>query len=316
VIETETAATAVPLELACPACRAALDVQQDEARCPACRAVYARHDGIWRFLDPERAVAFERFVREYHTIRRAEGWGVPDAAYFRALPWRDLTGRHADLWRIRAKTFATFVERVLAPLERARPTPLAVLDLGAGNGWLAYRFAQRGHTVAAVDVATDPLDGLGACAYYDAPVVALQADYDRLPLASGRVDLAVFGAALHYSPDYRATLGEALRVVRPDGLLAILDSPLYHDPASGRQMVRERERQFEAAYGFASNALPSEQFLTPRRLDELARDLGLAWRVLEPFYGWRWALRPWRARLRGRREPARFRILVGRRSAT
>lgn len=34
---------------------------------------------------------------------------------------------------------------------------------------------------------------------------------------------------------------------------------------------------------------------------------------LQPSYGWRWAMRPFLARLRGQREPARFALLVGQR---
>jgi SAM-dependent methyltransferase len=121
----------------------------------------------------------------------------------------------------------------------------------------------------------------------------------------------VFNASLHYSTDYALTLSEALRVLRPDGRVVILDSPVYHDPSSGRRMVHEREAQFRATYGFASNALASEHFLTPARLDALAAELGLAWQRISPWYGLAWATRPWRARLRGQREPASFGVIVG-----
>jgi hypothetical protein len=35
---------------------------------------------------------------------------------------------------------------------------------------------------------------------------------------------------------------------------------------------------------------------------------------VRPDYGLRWAIRPWMARLRRRREPASFRVIVGTRS--
>src|ERR1700730_4753391 len=62
-------------------------------------------------------MAVAQFAREYTTVRRAEGWGSRDRAYYRALPYRDLSGRYAGIWRIRARSYATFVERVLEPLE-------------------------------------------------------------------------------------------------------------------------------------------------------------------------------------------------------
>jgi SAM-dependent methyltransferase len=95
----------------------------------------------------------------------------------------------------------------------------------------------------------------------------------------------LYNASLHYSTDSRATLREALRVLLPGGCTVILDSPLYRHDSSGRQMLAERQAAF-------------------------ARDLDLRWRVWRPWYGWQWALRPWRARLMGQREPSRFTVLV------
>jgi SAM-dependent methyltransferase len=185
--------------------------------------------------------------------------------------------------------------------------------VGAGNGWLSGRLALRGHQVAGVDLQTGKLDGLGAWVHYDAPFTPVQAEFDRLPFAPGQADLLIFNASFHYSTGYEATLAEALRVLRPEGCLAIVDSPIYHDASSGTQMVRERESQFQRDYGFPSNAIPCENYLTYDRLDRLAADLGLRWELIKPFYGWRWALRPWRARLRGHREPAGFLVIVGKR---
>ncbi len=76
-------------------------------------------------------------------------------------------------------------------------------------------------------------------------------------------------------------------------------------------MVREREASFRHLYGFASNALPSRNYLTDQSLQDLAAQVRLSWSSLAPFYGLQWALKPWLARLRGQREPARFMILVG-----
>lgn len=75
-------------------------------------------------------------------------------------------------------------------------------------------------------------------------------------------------------------------------------------------MLQERKANFERAYGFPSDALASLEFLTDERLTVLERHFGIRWRVYEPRYGWRWKLRPLVAKLRGRREPSRFRIYV------
>jgi SAM-dependent methyltransferase len=250
-----------------------------------------------------------RFAREYTLVRRAEGWGSRDGAYYRALPYRDLTGRFAGIWRIRSRSFDTFIRRVVEPLELS--STLRVLDLGAGNGWLAHRLAQRGHRVTAIDLLDDPLDGLGAARHYDLDVAPVLAEFDRLPVAPAQADLVVFNASFHYSTDYAATLRESLRVLRPEGTLVILDSPMYFDPTSGARMVEERRARFLTRFGFASDALPSEHFLTPARLDALASQLGIDWRIHQPRLDCRSALGRALGGIRARREPARFPVIVG-----
>jgi SAM-dependent methyltransferase len=262
---------------------------------------------------PWLPVGLDRFVREYRVVRRAEGWGSADGAYYRALPYRDLTRRFESIWRIRAKSFDTLVAAVVEPLERASPRALDVVDLGAGNAWLAYRLAQRGHHVIAVDVLEDPLDGLGAVRHYARKVLPVIAEFDRLPLPTAGMDLAVFNASLHYSTSYDTTLREALRLLRPCGTLVILDTPMYTDPTSGAKMVREREAHFVRAFGFASNALPSEHYLTPARLDELSNGLGLRFQVYQPRLDWRSTGQRAIDGMRARRVPATFPLIVTKR---
>jgi SAM-dependent methyltransferase len=299
----------------CPNCHSPLErVTPTSARCPVEAREFQRVGGVWGFLSPERRPQFERFTREYETVRRAEGRGSQTDEYYRALPFEDRSGRFADDWRIRAISFRTFLQEVLEPFEAERGSPLKILDLGAGNGWLSYRLTLRGHRLAALDLGTNREDGLGAHARYDVRFLPIQAEFDRVPFEDGLFDLAIFNASFHYSVDYVTTLAEALRVLSPNGMVVILDTPIYRDGRSGEEMVRERQAQFRARYGFPSDALPSENYLTYRRLHELGDHAGIRWRLVRPDYGLRWAMRPWMARLRRRREPAAFRVIVGTRS--
>jgi SAM-dependent methyltransferase len=260
-------------------------------------------------------VAVAQFVREYRTVRRAEGWGSTDPAYYRDLPYVDRTHRFDEIWRIRAASYDTFLARVLKPLERVQlGSTLDVVDLGAGNGWLSHRLAQRGHRIVAIDLLDDSLDGLRALRTYDAHTRTLLpaiAEFDHLPLPDQCTDLVVFNASLHYSTDYARTLKESLRVLKQGGTLVILDSPMYSDPTSGARMVREREARFKAAYGFASNAVPSEHFLTPGRLARLEAELGLQFEQFLPRLDPRTTFGRRLNGLRARREPARFPVIFG-----
>ena len=299
---------------ACPICRTRLEtIGPDQQRCPIDGTAYGRESGIWRMQAPDRLAYYKRFVDDYETVRRAEGWGAQDADYYRALPFEDRTGRYCELWQIRADNFRKFIDRVLEPIEVQQRCALKIADLGAGNGWLSYRLAQRGHQVAAIDVSVNALDGLSAHIYYDAAFVPVQAEFDCLPFDVDQIDLVVFNGSLHYSVEYETTVREALRVLRSDGRLVILDSPVYRAANSGKQMVREREARFDREYGFRSNSLPNENYLTYGRLNDLGTKLKVQWQLFKPFHGWRWPLRHWKIQIVDQREPASFPVIVGRR---
>ncbi len=329
----DTADTLRALRFACPVCLTPLEAAAGGLCCPTDGRFYAWEGGIWRLLPPERAAAFDPFLRDYQTVRAAEGWGRPDPEYYRSLPRVRADDLRWNAWRIREKSFQALIARVLRPLEISRGRPLAILDLGAGNCWLAYRMAQRGHQVAAVDVSIDQADGLGAHAWYSMGEMSVaasasglgdatadqkggrftpvQAEFDRLPFDGDQVDLVIFNASLHYSTSYQATISEALRVLRPDGAIVLLDSPFYRDPRSGAEMVHEREAEFSRLYGFASDAIQTEGFLTEERIEALATTLNLRWRAIHPIPRWRSTLRSWKAKARGEREPATFPLIVG-----
>ena len=282
------------LRLRCPLCGHAgpmVDAvaEADDLLCASCGFVFERRGGIWNALAPERLAYFEQFVRDYQAIRASEGRGSSGAHFYLALPYRDLTGRNAWQWKIRARTYRYLERKILPGIETGHSGGLDVLDMGAGNCWMSYRLALRGHRPVAVDLLTNDQDGLGAARHYfnylSAPFPRFQAEMDRLPFDSAQFDLVVFNASLHYSEDYSRTLGEAIRCLRTSGQLLILDSPFYHREESGERMIEERREEYRRKYGFASNSICSREFLTPTILEVLARNHCVSWRILKPWYG-------------------------------
>ena len=280
-------------EWACPKCRNQLQGGND-LYCRDCRLSFQELDGIRGFLSPSHRPRLDRFIQEYEGIRKAEGREFSPVEY-RALPFLEASSQRSKEWGIRAATFRTF-QSTLQEWKRGRSEPLRACDLGAGNCWLSNRLALEGLQVAAVDLVKNTFDGLGCRGYYSSVFVSVEAEFDRLPFQGDQFDLAVFNASLHYSTDYRITLGEALRVLHPEGRIVVLDSPIYRDAQSGGQMVKERERHFENTFD---------------RLDDLAADLGLTWQQFHPAYGFKWRLKQWRESLVGSRGPAKFLMLVG-----
>jgi len=259
-----------------------------------------------------------QFAAAYAEHRAAEGRTLAEADLL-ALPYLR-SGPLCAQWAVRARSFSAFMREVLQP-EATRVTgPLTILDLGAGNGWLSYRVALEGHRAIALDIRNDDVDGLGAAEPYverlPGRIERLAASFDSIPLGSYEVDISVFNASLHYATDLRHVLGEAWRVTRPGGLIAILDSPFYRSEAHGLEMVAEKRRTASEQFGARAGqlmALPFIEFLTRERLSNASAPFGLYWQRHRVLYPLAYELRPLRALLRRKRAPSRFDLWISRR---
>jgi len=252
-----------------------------------------------------------QFCNGYASHRAKEGYGLSGAA-LRALPYHQ-TGPLARQWKVRAKSFDAFVWHVLKPATG----PLALLDLGAGNGWLSHRVARMGHRPVALDVREDYIDGLGAARQFLADTPGLfecvTASFEAIPFESGRFDVTLFNASLHYAQDLERALSEAMRVTRRGGLLVIMDSPFYARHADGQAMVAEKKANGAPRFGAQAELLLAPDFieyLTPTRLHDAAPSL--RWtrhRVRYPFW---YEMRPFLALIKRKRVPSRFDLWTAR----
>jgi 2-polyprenyl-3-methyl-5-hydroxy-6-metoxy-1,4-benzoquinol methylase len=292
---------------ACPECGAEFAVSTPRCRiCDRCGQRYERRDEIWRFLTEARAALFEPFIRQYRLVRAREGYRVSSPDYYRDLPHVAADHPHAAEWRIRRETY----EHLQRDVVHAAGRRLRVLDVGAGNGWLSHRLASQGHEVAAVDAIADSADGLGAARHYDARFLAVEASFDALPFAPGQFDLVVFNGSLHYACDVAATLRAAWRMLVRGGVLAVMDSPMFDDEASGEEMVGEMARRFETAYGIADVVRTGAGYLTFASLAEIATALGGRARFVRSRGPVTWRVGRQIARLRLGRAPAAFGLWI------
>lgn len=297
-------------EFVCPLCKSSLVTIHDALlRCTIDDLEYPKENNIWHFIPTARLARYERFIEEYEMIRKAEGRGSESADYYRSLPFKDTTKKFEKQWAIRAKSYQALIKQIIIPLEAEHPRPLRILDLGAGNSWLANRLALRANHVTAVDLLLNTYDGLGARVYYETDFTSVQAEFDYLPFRDYKFDLLIFNSSLHYSTSYQLSLKEAVRVLKPKGQIVIMDSPLYKNEQSGIQMLSEREKYFLATFGLRSDAMQSKGFLTYSKLDQLADRLSLEFDVFTPNYGFAWNMRPFIAKIRRTREPATFSLI-------
>jgi SAM-dependent methyltransferase len=284
------------------ACACGSPVQADGANCPRCGVAVDEKDGIYRCLSAECASRLAPFLAQYRHVRRQDGYRVRDAHYYRALPDVPPGDPQAAVWRIRRRSFDRLCREVLP--RPAEPMP-AVLDLGAGNGWLSAQLSRRGYRVAAVDLLADDMDGLGACRHYDTPFPCVQADFDALPLLPGQFDLAIFNGSLHYAPVVSATLSQTAAMLRPGGALVVIDSPMFDLTEDGEAMRGRLRQRLRDDYGCHEPIEPGEGCLILPALERWASARGQRSRFLPTDTGWRQRVRRlWPGRPRGNHPPS------------
>jgi ArsR family transcriptional regulator len=100
-----------------------------------------------------------------------------------------------------------------------------VVDIGTGTGKLLEVMAPRAESLLGLDASREMLAlaraRLGERGLSNASVRL--ADMYRLPLPDAGFDLATLQMVLHYAEDPAAALAEAARVLRPNGLLVVVD---------------------------------------------------------------------------------------------
>lgn len=131
-----------------------------------------------------------------------------------------------------------------------------VLDIGCGDGFHLPRFAERARTVVGVEPHRPLVVRARRRVRELSNVQVLAGRAQRLPLPDGSVDLAHARLAYFFGPGCERGLAEARRVLRPGGMLAVIDLDGTHAPyghwlcaAAPRYRPAEVEAFF-AAQGF------------------------------------------------------------------
>jgi ubiquinone/menaquinone biosynthesis C-methylase UbiE len=246
----------------CPQCGLRLPVRPP---C-ACGFVLRESHGVIQLMTDRDVAALEPFLQTYDRVRADEQWGGDDLD----LPFR--AKRHHDIWTIRQRTFREF-ETAIAKVPRG-----LALDIGAGNCWMTRYLDRWGFDAIALDINTSETDGLRAGQKFiddGAVFLRVRAPMERLPFASGRIRLLTTNASFHYAADFRAALSEFERVLTPDGIIAIVDTPFYVDAADGERMLAQRVEEFRKKYGMPESMARQSRYMTYNELEELAASLAL-----------------------------------------
>ena len=128
--------------------------------------------------------------------------------------------------------------------------PIAVADLGAGEGLISQLLARRARQVWCIDNSPRMVEvgselarknGLANLAYK-------LGDIEQVPLPDQSVDLAILSQALHHARHPQTAVNEAARILRPGGQLLVLDLNEHH-------FEKARELYADVWLGFKESSL-------------------------------------------------------------
>ncbi|MFF4100472.1 class I SAM-dependent methyltransferase [Streptomyces sp. NPDC001903] len=162
---------------------------------------------------------------------------MADGAVERARSFGAAAGRYGE-YR------PSYPDALLDALEEVSGVALAgarVADVGAGTGIATGLLHARGARVVGVE----PGAGMAAEFRRRHPRVPLvRGDGDRLPFASGSLDLLAYAQSWHWTDPARSG-PEALRVLRPGGALAVWSN----DPDTGVGWIADQQARIEERFG-------------------------------------------------------------------
>jgi len=122
---------------------------------------------------------------------------------------------HPPLLRLMDRPGRARAEAIVARFDPWLTRPMTIAEIGSGTGHVAAALAGRGHRVVAVDIRD--YDLVGSC--------RVLADGAALPFRDGSFEAGCLVTVLHHIPASRhaAVLSETARILRPGGLLFLLE---------------------------------------------------------------------------------------------
>jgi ArsR family transcriptional regulator len=126
--------------------------------------------------------------------------------------------------------------------------PLAIADLGSGEGAFALMLAQRARRVIAIDSSARMMEvGLDQARRHGVHNIDFRlGDMEQVPIADAEVELVFFSQSLHHALHPARALAEAARILAPGGRVVILDL-LKHRFEEAREVYADEWLGFSEA---------------------------------------------------------------------
>jgi len=168
--------------------------------------------------------------------------------------------------------------RMLGSLGKPPRKTTTVLEIGCGNGVASYALARKGYSVIGLDSSNGKLAGIEAARKIQnldgVQFELVHAAGDKIECDDGSFDIIWMREVLHHIKDLKGFLSEAMRVLKPGGLICCLrDTVIWNE--NQRQsflsthpfnhITQDEGCHYLQEYteAFASNGFIVEKILTP-----------------------------------------------------
>jgi len=121
---------------------------------------------------------------------------------------------------------------------------LSILELGCGNGWLSHRLSTSLNAeILGIDVNEKELLQGAAIFKSHKKVSFMYADIYSVDLKNETFDVILLASSIQYFADLRKLVERLLELLRPDGEIHLVDSPIYNS-SNDSQQAQKRSRDY------------------------------------------------------------------------
>lgn len=180
------------------------------------------------FLTPPKTT----FATDYFELRSKEGRIMSDALV-QNLPYVPHTHQHHKEWK-RRRTSSQRFQKYLAERES-----LTILEIGCGNGWFSQKLLGASNKVIGIDVGEDELTQARRC--FEHPNLRYYCCENLTILPQNSFDIIVFNASIQYMVLNDEFWKSVFQLLKPDGSIHILDSPIYSEEEVSKAQERSKE---------------------------------------------------------------------------
>jgi ubiquinone/menaquinone biosynthesis C-methylase UbiE len=184
----------------------------------------------------------DKFESIYLKVREKENRVYSDDE-LRNLPFASESNPHKKEWDVRAKSFLRFRNYL-----KSKNQSLNILDLGCGNGWFSGKlFNSFNIKFYCVDVNITELNQ-GRRVFESENLVFIYADIFSTEFPPNYFDIVILNASIQYFAEIKTLLDKLLSLIKMNGEIHIIDSPIYSDKEA--MNAKQRTANYYSSLGF------------------------------------------------------------------